>query len=261
MGQGMHAAEFFSTYGNSSAAPWSGNSNYVANEAALFAALHDLYGDAHRPLRPMPSYKEELTSRLLSERVRTYLETGVNTGESLMLGRDLALAIGVDPAPKVPPGIFDKPPFRLVAKPSDDFFLATFSGDGPDFTLDLAFIDGLHVFEYALRDVIGCEALAAPGCEVLVHDVLPRRGAEAARHRFSRAWTGDVWRVPMVLRHFRPDLTVRLCESAPTGLAVISGLDSRNTVLMEHYDEVVAYGLGLSILDFMQDRDAHVAAV
>jgi hypothetical protein len=257
----MKAADFFKTYGNTAGASWSGFANFVRKEDELFATLADLYGDKLRPLTKAPSYKQELYARIQSDRVRSYLETGVNEGESLLIAKDLALAIGIDPAPKVPEGVFDKAPFRLVQKPSDEFFLETYQAGEPDFQLDLAFIDGLHVFEYALRDFIGCEALAAPGCEVLIHDVLPRRAAEAARHRFTRSWTGDVWRVPMVLRHFRPDLHVQLMESAPTGLALISGFAPGNTVLMDRYAEVVAYGLSLSILDFMQNRDTHIAAV
>lgn len=257
----MQPGEFFRTYGNTDAAPWSGFANFVRKEDELFASLEDLYGDVPRPLKKTVSYKQELFSRIQSDRVQRYLETGVNEGESLMIAKDLALAIGVDPAPKVPPGVFDKPPFRLEQKPSDDFFLETFEQGDPDFQLDLAFIDGLHIFEYALRDFIGCELLAAPGCEVLVHDVLPRRASEAARHRFTRSWTGDVWRLVMVLRHFRPELRVQLSEAAPTGLAIISGLDPSNRLLIERYSEVVAYGLSLSVLDYMQHRDAHVAAV
>ncbi len=257
----MQAAEFFRTYDDTSAAPWSGYANYVARENELYQAVAELYGDVQRPLKPVSIYKEELTRRIRSPQVRRYLETGVSTGESLRICADLELAIGIDPAPNVPPDLFDKPPFRLEKKPSDTFFRETFEAGTPDFALDLAFIDGLHVFEYALRDFIGVEALAAPGCEVLIHDVLPRRAAEAARHRFTRPWTGDVWRVPMVLRHFRPDLKVRLVESAPTGLAIITGLDPANSLLMERYDEVVAYGMGLKVLEFMAARDAHVAAV
>lgn len=257
----MKPKKFFKKFGNTAAAPWSGFANYVSREAELYAALEELYGDTHRPLKPVSIYKDELYSRIQSPQVNSYLETGVNKGESLMIAKDLRLAIGVDPAPIVPPNTFDKAPFRLVKANSDDFFLEALSEDISDIQLDLAFIDGLHVFEYALRDFIGCELLSAPGCEVLVHDVLPRRASEAARHRFTRSWTGDVWRVPMVLRHFRPDLKVRLIESAPTGLAVITGLDASNKELIDRYDEVVAYGLGLSVLDFMSARDDHVAAV
>jgi hypothetical protein len=254
-------ATFFRTHGDTAAAPWSAFANHVPREAALYAALAELYGDEARPLQAAASYKQELARRIRAPHVRCYLETGVNTGESLRLCAGLDLAIGIDPAPRVPPGLFDHAPFRLEAMPSDRFFETLFAAGMPDFALDLAFIDGLHVFEYALRDFIGVEALAAPGCEVLVHDVLPRRAAEAARHRFTRPWTGDVWRLPMVLRHFRPDLRVALTQAAPTGLAIISGLDAGNHVLIENYDAVVAHGLGLSVMDFLAARDAHVAAV
>ncbi|TVS04167.1 MAG: class I SAM-dependent methyltransferase [Rhodobacteraceae bacterium] len=254
-------AEFFRTLADTSAAPWNASANFTPREPDLHASLAELYDDRLRPLKPGPSYKVELERRIRSPLVTTYLETGVNTGESLRLCSDLELAIGVDPAPKLPPEGFDRPPFRVERKPSDAFFQELF-GEGPsDFALDLAFIDGLHVFEFALRDFIGVEALAAHGCTVLVHDVLPRRAAEAARHRFTRSWTGDVWRLPMVLRQFRPDLRVELVAAAPTGLAVITGLDAANTLLIERYDEVVAYGLRLSVMAFLAERDAHVSLV
>ena len=257
----MQLAEFFRTRADTSASPWNASANFTPREPDLHAALAELYDDGLRPLKPGPPYKGELERRLRSPQVMTYLETGVNTGESLRLCGDLTLAIGIDPAPKLPPEEFERPPFRVERKSSDSFFLDLFAEGPPDFVLDLAFIDGLHVFEFALRDFIGVEALAAPGCTVLVHDVLPRRAAEAARHRFTRPWTGDVWRLPMVLRQFRPDLHVELVEAAPTGLAIISGLDAANTLLTERYDEVVAYGLRLSVMAFLAERDAHVAAV
>lgn len=255
------AANFFAKYGNTTAAPWGVSANYAVKETDLFSALEEIYGDKFQPLVANADYREELGARIRSDRVKAYLETGVYDGDSLRLAEHLEVAIGVDPSPKVPPGSFSEAPFRLVRQRSDDFFLDIFTAEEPDFGLDLAFVDGMHIFEYSLRDFIGCELLSAPGCEVLVHDVLPRRRAEAARHRFTRAWTGDVWRLPMVLRHFRPDLSVKLLEAAPTGLAAISQLDSRNHFLMDRYEEVVAFGLALSVADFMRDRDQHVAAV
>ena len=254
------AAAFFAKHGNTTSAPWDDFTNVPPKEPLLLAALEEVYGDHSRPLHSTVTYQQELLQRITSGRVKTYLETGVNDGGSLRLGDKLDLAIGIDPAPRVPPGSFAEAPFRLVRRPSDDFFRETFAGGDPGFRLDLAFVDGLHIFEYALRDFIGCEALAAPGCEVLVHDVLPRRQAEAARHRFTRSWTGDVWRLPLVLRHFRPDLTVRLLPAAPTGLAIIGRLDPRSTLLMDRYEEVVAHGLALSVDDFLRDRDRHVGA-
>ncbi|MDO9499926.1 hypothetical protein [Falsiroseomonas sp.] len=254
------AAAFFTKYGNTTAAPWNAFSNFVAKEAELFAALEEIYGDRVQPLRATVAYRTELGWRIKSGRVKAYLETGVNDGGSLRLAENLEVAIGIDPSPRVPPGSFTEAPFRLVRKSSDNFFRETFEGGDPGFRLDLGFVDGLHIFEYALRDFIGCEALAAPGCEVLVHDVLPRRRAEAARQRFTRSWTGDVWRLPLVLRHFRPDLKVRLLAADPTGLAIIGRLNPASTLLMDRYEEVVAHGLSLSVDDFMRERDRHVAA-
>jgi hypothetical protein len=251
---------FFARHGLGASAPWDATGGVVKNEALLETALAETYGDVTIPVTSGVDYRAEIKRRITSGRVRTYLETGVFAGTTLALAAELDLAIGVDPAPRVAADAFVASPFLLVRESSDDFFRRTFIAGDPGFRLDLAFVDGLHIFEYALRDFIGCEALAAPGCEVLVHDVLPRRRAEAARHRFTRDWTGDVWRLPMALRHFRPDLKVRLVPAEPTGLAVISQLDAGNRLLVDRYDDVVAHGLGLRVEDFLRHRDAHVAA-
>ena len=125
-------------------------------------------------------------------RPRTYLEIGVNTGASMALSR--ARSIGVDPLFKV-----DKPihcDIQLIRAKSDDFFagdhpLAHFDG----IPVDLAFIDGMHLSEFALRDFINTEPLMADTGVVVFDDMLPRNGLEAARNRKTWSWAGDVYKV------------------------------------------------------------------
>src|SRR5258706_4471312 len=81
---------------------------------------------------------------------RTYVEVGVFLGRSLRLAKPPTLAIGIDPEPRLP-----VPPaanHRVFAETSDEVFAlpdlrAGFGG----LPVDLAFIDGMHHFEYALR--------------------------------------------------------------------------------------------------------------
>jgi hypothetical protein len=120
----------------------------------------------------------------------------------------------------------------------------------------MAFVDGLHIFEFALRDFIGAEAMCGPGAVICLHDVLPRTFREALRIRNTGPWVGDVWRVAPVLRRFRPDLRVRLIGVEPTGLLVIDNLNPDDRTLSASYREVVDAGLSLSLAEMMSSRDA-----
>ncbi|WP_344079518.1 class I SAM-dependent methyltransferase [Luedemannella helvata] len=167
---------------------------------------------------------------------RTYLETGVSTGLSLALSR--CRSIGIDPAFAITSEI--RCDVALYREGSDDFFArpdptAHFGGD----PIDLAFIDGMHLFEYALRDFMNIERHAAAHSVIVVDDMLPRSVAEAARDRVTRMWTGDVFRLIPVLEKYRPDLVCRPVDTRPTGVLVVFGADPTSTVLWDHYDDIV----------------------
>lgn len=189
---------------------------------------------------------------------RNYLEIGVREGTSLALSR--VPSIGIDPAFQITRPI--RADVHLVRETSDDFFarkdplghlksarnplrnvrrgrplLGRYLG-GP--TLDLAFIDGMHLFEYALRDFINVEKYAGWASVIAFDDMLPRNVDEAARDRHTGAWAGDVYKVIPVLQKYRPDLTVIQVDTKPTGTVVVLGADPANTVLGEHYDEIAA---------------------
>jgi len=175
---------------------------------------------------------------------RTYVEIGVATGRTLTLALPGTRCVGIDPEPHL------EHPLRhgqeVFTQTSDDFFashdLRAVLGGAP---LDLAFIDGMHHFEFALRDFINLERASHPETTVLIHDCLPESEEGAARERTTVLWSGDVWRLIVLLRRWRPDLEVSVVDWAPTGLGVVRGLDRRSTVLAEHYDEIVEHYLAM----------------
>ncbi|MFF3332359.1 class I SAM-dependent methyltransferase [Streptomyces sp. NPDC002888] len=188
---------------------------------------------------------------------RNYLEIGVNDGRSLKLSR--VPSIAVDPAFKVTSEL--RCDVHLVKATSDDFFaranpLAHLEGGRHPLrnlrrgrhplghwrrtTLDLSFIDGMHLFEYALRDFINVERHSGWGSVIVLDDMLPRSVDEAARDRHTTAWTGDVYKLTEILARHRPDLVTVLVDTQPTGQLVVFGADPRNTVLRDRYDEIVA---------------------
>jgi hypothetical protein len=149
---------------------------------------------------------------------RTYFEIGVREGASLALSR--CPSIGVDPAYEIAHDLQEQ--IHLVRRTSDDFFntlgRAQPFGDRP---IDFAFIDGLHLFEYAMRDFANVERHSNWSTVIAVDDVYPRNISEAARTRHTQFWTGDIFRVPLFLESHRRDLVLLRVDTEPTGLLLI----------------------------------------
>jgi hypothetical protein len=200
---------------------------------------------AWQPSDPFVSHPEPRMTRheLLQQlhqkiRPRTYLEIGIRTGRSMVLSR--CRSIGVDPFFKI-----DNPihcDVQLIKATSDDFFardepLAHFEG----VPVDLAFIDGMHLSDFALRDFMNIEPFMAGTGVVVLDDVLPRNGLEAARDRKTEPWTGDVYKVVEILQRRRPDLVVLVINTAPTGTAVVVGVDQASTILKNAYADEEPY--------------------
>ena len=99
----------------------------------------------------------------------------------------------------------------------------------------------MHLSDFALRDFINIEPFMADTGVVVLDDVLPRNGLEAARDRKTEPWTGDVYKVVEILRRRRPDLVVMLINTEPTGTAVVLGVDQASTVLKDAYAEEEDY--------------------
>jgi hypothetical protein len=104
--------------------------------------------------------------------------------------------------------------------------------------VDLAFIDGLHLFEQVLRDFINLERFCAPESVILMHDCLPRDRETSTRDRRTVFWTGDIWKIVPCLTRYRPDLLVHTLDVPPTGLAIVTNLDPQSRVLPDLYDKL-----------------------
>lgn len=167
----------------------------------------------------------------------TYLEIGVRHGDSLALAQ--GRAVGIDPAFELQAELGAN--VALFRETSDEYFgradpLAPFGGA----PIALAFIDGMHLVEFVVRDFVAVERHAAWTSVVVFDDILPRRVTEASRDRRSRAWTGDVYKAFELLGRHRPDLVRLRVDTEPTGLGVILGLDPFDVSLRDRYDAVVA---------------------
>jgi hypothetical protein len=166
----------------------------------------------------------------------TYLEIGIRRGDSLALAR--GKAVGVDPAYRLKTEIPETA--RLFRQTSDEYFdrrqpLKPFGGE----RVDLAFIDGMHLFEFALRDFMGVERLSRWTSVAVFDDIFPADAEMAARDRRTHVWTGDVYKILDTLGRHRPDLICLRVDTEPTGLLLVLGLDPGSTVLMDRYDRIL----------------------
>lgn len=184
-----------------------------------------------------------------------YLEIGTERGRSLAFN-DCNL-ISIDPAFRIESNVIrSRGEAHFFQQTSDDFFD---SGRLKNFTdkIDLAFLDGLHWFEYLLRDFMNTEEQCGDDCVVVMHDCIPftYQGAERDWNRRQvRVWTGDCWKVVSILRKYRADLNIRVVDCPPSGLVVITGLDHTNTVLRDNYDDLMSEYMDLSIRDYGTDK-------
>lgn len=194
-----------------------------------------------------PSYRQFIVELLTKKAARNYLEVGVRAGETVAVAP--CPTIGVDPN-----FVIDRNPvgpkrvLHLYQMTSDEFFRdhdarAVFGGP-----VDVAFLDGLHVFEYLLRDFINTERLCDRNSLILLDDCLPvniemteREHRPALRRDKAIAgwWTGDVWKVVSILRELRPDLRITPVDVRPTGSIMVSNLDPTSTVLYDRYFEIL----------------------
>ena len=161
-----------------------------------------------------------------------YFEIGVREGHSAALAR--CRAIGVDPASNINQNLPST--FELFPLLSDEFFEElpeTF--DAPD----LAFIDGMHLFEYVLRDFINVEKNVNHHSVIIIDDIFPSTEAQASRERKTKAWMGDVWKIKECLAIYRPDLICISVDTYPSGLLLVFGADCASTILTEKYNEIV----------------------
>ena len=181
-----------------------------------------------------------------------YLEIGVQTGKSLALAK--CEAIGIDPMPMISVNL--PKTAKVVPTTSDDFF-AKHANQMLQTPPDLVFIDGMHLFEYALRDFINVERYSSPNTVVVIDDIFPNSQAQAARERTTKAWAGDVWKLMQVLQEHRPDLKLLALNSHPTGLLLITALNKKSGVLTEGYSKLVnTYAREMLVPNAYLKRDA-----
>jgi len=118
------------------------------------------------------NYVHLLTDLHTSLKPERYLEIGVLAGATLALSS--CATIAVDPKFRIKTNALgDKPVCHFHQQTSDAFFEEQNPTEILGGPIDLAFLDGMHWFEFLLRDFINTERHCAPGSAIVMHDCLP----------------------------------------------------------------------------------------
>lgn len=191
---------------------------------------------------------------------KCYVEIGVDYGESLQIAQSPTKAIGIDPDFKI---IYPLTAWiKLFKLPSDDFFiqydLRQISGEK---FVDMAFIDGLHTFDQALKDFINIERYSKYNTIVAFHDTFPVTPITTSRDRKTAFWLGDTWKVVLILKELRPDLKIITIPTYPSGLTFVTGLNSKSKVLSGQLEKIVEKWMNVELEPYMEDMESHINAV
>jgi hypothetical protein len=185
-----------------------------------------------------------------------YLEIGCQKGDSLVPVRSKTIA--VDPYFRTEVNIIgQKPALHVFQATSDDFFASGFL-ERNGIRLGLSFLDGMHHYEYLLRDFIAAEAAAVSGGVILLHDCVPFNFGMTTRDlgalRPGMAWTGDVWKLIPILQKWRPDLRLTVLDCWPSAIVCVTNPAPGNRVLAKNYQAILAEWDGVELEAYGLDR-------
>lgn len=184
-----------------------------------------------------------------------YLEVGCRTGR--IFARSRGKTIAVDPFFRAEQNIIGpKPSLFLFQQTSDDFFDSGVL-QALKAKLSFSFLDGMHLFEFLLRDFIGVEKASSANSVIALHDCCPFDLEMTTRDLDNlpkHAWTGDVWKLIPILQTYRPDLKITVLDASPTGLVLVSGLDPKSKVLERAYPKIIKEFADLNLEDFGVER-------
>jgi len=187
------------------------------------------------PFQHKISYRKVL--QLLHQAINPdkYVEIGVAEGRSLELAACKSIAIDPSPRLKGEPGQNQ----TIYEITSDIFFRNYDLTDLLGGPFDLAFIDGMHLAEFALRDFINLEKHSHMASCIVIDDILPDDIEWTSRERKRKEWTGDVYKLIYILKKYRPDLDIEVFKVNLKGVAVITHLNKHSSELDNHYNKII----------------------
>jgi hypothetical protein len=168
------------------------------------------------------------------KKFKTYLEIGVFKGR-VFFSVPAHNKIAVDPefqfaAPKKVKKLFRRVSnlwAKFYEKTSDDFFSEDATKLFQKNKIDVCLVDGMHEYDFALRDIENSLKFLQKNGIVLIHDCNPVSkeasvSFEDYKNRgFVKDWNGDTWKAIVHLRSLRDDINVFVLD-CDQGLGVVS---------------------------------------
>ena len=162
--------------------------------------------------------------------LKNYLEIGVENGHMFFRVRS-SFKIAVNPrflfdfSRRLGKSLINPYNFnnQYFEKTSDAFFAQDAQRVFVAKKLQLALVDGMHDYPFALRDVENSLSYMQENGVIVMHDCNPQTVAAAGRFEDWKTgeWNGDVWRTIIHLRSQRPDLTVFVLDT-DQGLGIVT---------------------------------------
>ena len=116
---------------------------------------------------------------------------------------------------------------------SDDFF----EHDTREF--GVIFIDGLHVYEQVIKDIVNAANRLSKYGYIIVHDCLPENAHAATREWHEGVWNGDVWKALYDIHLHYKDLKYYVLNG-DFGLGIIQKKRNADVPFQRHFLESVA---------------------
>jgi hypothetical protein len=168
------------------------------------------------------------------KKFKTYLEIGVFKGR-VFFSVPAHNKIAVDPefqfaAPKKVKKLFRRVSnlwAKFYEKTSDDFFSEDATKLFQKNKIDVCLVDGMHEYDFALRDIENSLKFLQKNGIVLIHDCNPVSkeasvSFEEYKNRgFVKDWNGDTWKAIVHLRSLRDDINVFVLD-CDQGLGVVT---------------------------------------
>jgi len=145
-----------------------------------------------------------INALIFKNNYKSYLEIGVNVQNDNWTHIQAEFKHGVDPNVDTT--------YRMT---SDEFFAKHIPQK-----YDIIFVDGLHLFEQAHRDILNSLSNLNENGTIVVHDCNPLEEITQRRSQVSVAWLGDVWKAILKLRIEEPLISIDTVNT-DTGCGII----------------------------------------
>ncbi|HEV7346903.1 class I SAM-dependent methyltransferase [Telluribacter sp.] len=200
-----------------------------------------------------------LQSLSRQKKLKNYLEIGVLNGH-IFFKIQSHFKVAVDPMFKFDTlrriGKTIVNPYNLTSQyyevTSDDFFEQHAHQVFANRPIDLCLIDGMHAYEYVLRDIENTLKYLSDEGVIVVHDcnpVTPQAGITFQEWNGQGFWNGDVWKAVLHLRSLNKDINVFVLD-CDYGLGIITKGKPENPQSMS-----VAEIKNLSYQDLSENRE------